>query len=87
MAVRDDSRYRLAACQGRPTALFFPEPVFRKRGRPDPAAVAEAKEVCAVCPVRERCLAVGQREEHGIWGGLTGGERRAARRARQGEAA
>lgn len=82
MAVRDDSWCRLAACRGMATSLFFPEPA-----RPDPAVVTEAKAVCARCPVRERCLAVGIREEHGIWGGLTVGERRAARRAQPGEAA
>jgi len=82
MAVRDDSWYRLAACRGLPTGLFFPEPC-----RPDPAAVCEAKAVCAGCPVRERCLTVGLHEEHGIWGGLTVGERRAARRAQQEKAA
>ncbi len=82
MAVRDDSWCHLAACRGMATGLFFPEPA-----RPGPAVVAEAKAVCARCPVRERCLAVGLREEHGIWGGLTVGERRAARRARPGEAA
>ena len=82
MAVRDDSWYRLAACRGMATGLFFPE-----TARPDPAVVAQAKQVCARCPVRERCLAVGLREEHGIWGGLTVGERRVARRAQRGEAA
>lgn len=87
MAVRDDSWYRLAACRGRPTALFFPEPVVPRSGRPDHTSVAKAKEVCAVCPVRERCLAIGLREEYGIWGGLTVGERRAARRDQQREAA
>lgn len=82
MAARDDSWYHLAACRGTPTALFFPDP-----GRPDMAAVVEVKAVCAHCPVRERCLAVGLREEHGIWGGLTVGERRAVRRTQRGAAA
>lgn len=82
MAVRDDSWYRLAACRGRPTGFFFPDPV-----RPDPAAVAEAKALCTSCPVTDRCLKVGMGEEHGIWGGLTVGERRAARRSQRGEAA
>lgn len=82
MAVHDHSWYRLAACRGMTTGVFFPEP-----GRLEPAAVAEAKAVCAGCPVRERCLAAGRREVHGIWGGLTVGERQAVRRSRQGEAA
>jgi WhiB family redox-sensing transcriptional regulator len=87
MALRDDSWYRLAACRGMATSLFFPEHVSPEPGRPDPAAVAEAKAVCARCPVRQPCLSVGVREEHGIWGGLTVGERRAARLAQREEAA
>ncbi len=78
MTDRDDSWRHLAACRGMTMGLFFPDPA-----RPDPGAVAEAKAVCAGCPVCERCLAVGLREQHGIWGGLTVGERR----ARRGEAA
>jgi len=81
MTERDDSWRHLAACRGMRTALFFPEP-----GRRDPAAVAEAKSVCAGCAVRERCLAAAMAEEQGIWGGLTASERREAR-GRQGEAA
>jgi WhiB family redox-sensing transcriptional regulator len=87
MAVRDDSWYHSAACRGMATSLFFPEVVSPEPGRPDPAAVAEAKAVCARCPVREACLSVGLREEHGVWGGFTAGERRAARRAQREEAA
>lgn len=87
MAVRDDSWNRSAACRGMATSMFFPEVVLPELGCADPAVVAEAKAVCARCPVREPCLSVGLREEHGIWGGLTAGERRAARRAGRGEAA
>lgn len=82
MASRDDSWYRLAACRGRSTGMFFPDPAG-----PDPTAVAEAKAVCAGCPVTEECLKVGLAEEHGIWGGFTTAERRAARRVGRGEAA
>jgi WhiB family redox-sensing transcriptional regulator len=40
--------------------------------------VAEAKELCSMCPVREDCLdfAIGLREEYGIWGGADYQERR-----------
>lgn len=82
MANRDGTWYRLAACRGEPTALFFPD-----AGRADPAEVAKAKAVCASCPVREPCLAAGWGEPHGIWGGLTVRERRALRRPRSREAA
>jgi WhiB family transcriptional regulator, redox-sensing transcriptional regulator len=44
-----------------------------------------AKEVCAGCGVRERCLdyALTCREFDGVWGGLTGTERRALYRRRK----
>lgn len=46
-----------------------------------------AKRICAVCPVRKRCLqeALDTDEEFGIWGGLSRGERR--RLVRNGTAA
>jgi len=49
--------------------LFFPG----KGGSNIPA-----KQVCAVCTVRQECLdyAVANFEQHGIWGGLTRDERR-----------
>ncbi len=60
----------------------------------DPAAIypaseedeaLEAKEICAECPVREPCLeyALGVREKHGVWGGLTERERRRLVRQRR----
>lgn len=41
--------------------------------------VAEAKDICATCTVREECLnfALANDEREGIWGGLTGKERKA----------
>ena len=41
-----------------------------------------AKPICAECPVLAECLAWGMEfEEHGIWGGTTGSERRKLRKA------
>ena len=59
-----------AACRGADPDLFFPE-----RGE----SAESARRVCARCPVREPCLdyAVTNRIVHGVWGGLTGWERRA----------
>ena len=50
--------------------MFFP-------GRGETAG--PARQVCAQCPVRQQCLefAVSNRIVYGIWGGLTGPERRA----------
>jgi WhiB family transcriptional regulator, redox-sensing transcriptional regulator len=44
--------------------------------------VAEAKAICAACPVRRECLAFALRtqQSHGIWGGMTEEERATSRR-------
>ena len=46
---------------------------------------APAKQVCSQCAVQARCLefAVETREFEGVWGGLTGTERRAVHRRRR----
>ncbi len=66
----------LAACRGFDPELFFPI------GTSGPAAtqIEEAKQVCAICPVREACLdwALRRREGYGIYGGMTENERRTA---------
>lgn len=53
-----------AACRrpGIPTSLFYSEA---------PRAIAQAKSICAKCPVRELCLedALENREPCGVWGG------------------
>lgn len=48
---------------------FFPE---------DGAGVKIAKDVCALCPVREDCLdhALIFRIDHGVWGGASERQRR-----------
>jgi hypothetical protein len=70
---------RDAACRGVDPELFFPVaeagPVLARQ-------VAEAKAVCARCPVRAECLEFALRLlPYGIAGGLTEQERRALRRA------
>ncbi len=62
-----------AACRGLDTDTFFPV---------TDEEAAEAKAVCAVCPVRELCLeyALVTRQDDGVWGGLTETERRRLRR-------
>lgn len=64
-----------AACRGLSTDLFFKsdaEPRSRKHSRE-----AEAKAVCAVCPVVAQCLnwAFSVGEHHGVWGGMSADER------------
>ena len=71
-----------ARCLGLSPADFYPEgwvsidpdvPAW------DEGRVEATKAICAECPVQEACLdfAIGTKEAEGIWGGLTGSERRA----------
>src|SRR5699024_3664991 len=39
----------------------------------------QAKAVCAGCPVLAQCREYGMTEPHGVWGGLSAGERREIR--------
>lgn len=61
-----------AACRDMDPALFVPGP-----GR-NGHNYAQARKVCADCPVRIDCLefALTVGERHGMWGGLTPAERR-----------
>jgi len=64
-----------AACRFADPELFFP---ISDSGK-SLEQVAEAKAVCAGCPVRRECLAfaVGTQQLYGIWGGTTADERSA----------
>ncbi len=72
-----------AACRSEQSELFFgPEGETRfERRRRETGAVA----VCQSCPVLARCRrhALLAPELYGVWGGLTSGQRSAARRARK----
>lgn len=68
------------ACRDSDPDLFFPEdPASTPVGRQQRSA---AKRVCRPCPVREQCLALAMAERHndGVWGGLDESERRSLRR-------
>jgi WhiB family transcriptional regulator, redox-sensing transcriptional regulator len=67
-----------AACLAAEPELFFP---VSDSGKGLEQA-ARAKAICASCPVRDDCLAfaVRTRQPHGIWGGMTPGERAIAHR-------
>ena len=64
------------ACRGLDPAIFYPV---------SEEDAAEAKAVCANCPVREPCLeySITAREKQGVWGGLTEKERRRIVRQRR----
>ena len=59
-----------AACIGKTADLFYPE-------RHDAVEVKYAVAICQACPVRQECLAhaIATGEDHGVWGGLTPGQR------------
>jgi len=72
-----------AACKGEDLGLFFgpdAEFVTARRDRE-----ANAKAICARCPVRPDCLAyaLATGEAYGVWGGATEDERRAMLRQRR----
>jgi WhiB family transcriptional regulator, redox-sensing transcriptional regulator len=75
--TRTDWRHR-AACRDEDPELFFP---ITELG-PGARQTADAKAVCARCPVREQCLryALDNRLDHGIFGGTTAQERRSLTR-------
>ena len=64
-----------AACRSSDPDVFFPD-------GEDVVGIAQAKAICAACPVREDCLAfaVELNQTDGIWGGRTPAERRRLRR-------
>jgi WhiB family transcriptional regulator, redox-sensing transcriptional regulator len=66
------------ACAAADPELFFP---LSAKAAWTPQ-VAQAKEICAGCPVRPECLdfALVHRDVQGIWGGTTEQERKARRR-------
>ena len=70
-----------AACRDEDPELFFP---ISEVG-PGARQTAQAKAVCARCPVRTQCLeyALDNGLSHGIFGGMTESDRRTlARRTR-----
>lgn len=63
------------ACRHAEPAMFFhPE---GERGRARRRRAADAKAICARCPVLRQCRehALTSREPYGVWGGLTEEER------------
>ena len=66
-----------AACRGPNHDIFFPPSQMERRSEKR-LRERRAKEICASCPVLADCrtYALQIREQHGIWGGLTEGERR-----------
>ncbi|MEY9845767.1 hypothetical protein ABH940_002845 [Streptacidiphilus sp. BW17] len=70
LSVPEDTRLAGAVCREVAPDVFFPEP-------DDTEGEAEAKRLCAVCPIRPLCLAgaIERDERYGIFGGLNTAER------------
>lgn len=69
----DENHWRRdAACRSRPVYLFFP-------ARGDHQTLAAAKKICGACFVRAECLQANLDERDGVYGGLSGHERRTLR--------
>ncbi len=73
----EDSWRLMAACRGMDTNVFFPEKGASKH------AHLRAKEICQSCVVSRQCgeyaMQWDERYMVGIWGGMTGIERRRER--------
>jgi WhiB family transcriptional regulator, redox-sensing transcriptional regulator len=76
LLVPEDQWRSMAACRSADPELFFP---ISSSGQ-SMAQEAEAKAICAECPVRRECLAFALRthQAHGVWGGMSEQERRLA---------
>ena len=67
-----------AACATADPELFFPD---SQSGRAE--KVAQAKKICATCPIAVQCLQYAVlNDEDGIWGGTTPSERKLLKKSR-----
>lgn len=64
-------------CRSVDALVFFPPSHFEHKPERE-LREAQAKAICAVCPVRTECLdwALSVREPHGVWGGFSESERK-----------
>lgn len=72
---RDAEDFSQAACKGYDPELFTPYDDIIGDGLVDP--YAEARKICAQCPIQDNCLsyALRHREYAGMWGGKSPRER------------
>lgn len=72
--MKTENWFSKAACKGKDTDFFYPEPGTIGYGK----AVTAAKAVCNLCVVKSNCLdyAIENDEAFGIWGGFLPKERR-----------
>ncbi|MFB7294021.1 WhiB family transcriptional regulator [Actinacidiphila glaucinigra] len=71
-------------CSARPHLFHPPGDAFSDKGTHGRSRVAEARALCAACPVRVSCRDWARESgEYGIWGGETDSERADAGYARR----
>ena len=78
LAIDPDPKWRaLSLCKEHPEVSFF-----------DDRQVSLAKAICALCPVIAQCgeFAAVNKEDFGVWGGLSATDRKELRRASRGVA-
>lgn len=65
-----------AACRGMNSSAFFSP--WGERGQARRDREEQARRICGPCEVADLCTAMALElgEEHGIWGGMSGSERR-----------
>jgi len=71
-------------CREVTSDIFFYEE--QKRGEDKRTRISQARAVCSICPVKQKCLdfSIRTNQSHGMWGGLTQEERRELIDDRQG---
>lgn len=74
-------------CREVTSDIFFYEE--QERGSEKQSRISQAKAVCSICPVKQKCLdfSIRTNQTHGIWGGLTQDERKEMLDGRQSTAA
>jgi WhiB family redox-sensing transcriptional regulator len=79
--MREPHEFEVPLCAQVGGDLFFPD--LEYEGKLARINIASAKSICRECQHITECAEWGIRKEHhGIWGGMTGSERRKIRRLR-----
>lgn len=75
----EDGAWRqAAACRGLPLSIFYEDAWSDLTQTPREGGLAQARAICASCPVQVQCLAgaLARREAEGVWAGTTPTERK-----------
>jgi WhiB family redox-sensing transcriptional regulator len=79
--MREPAKYEAPLCASVGGDFWFPE---KEAGSSNSTEMLMAKSICGRCSHKAECAEWGiQNESHGIWGGITEGERKFIRRQRK----